>query len=309
MSRVDWRRVVIYTALACGIAWVGGLAIYLTGGLASSPYTLILLTVVYMGAPAIAHVLTRVATHEGWKDVYIRPRARKGWPYWLICWFAPGILSFVGLVVFFILFPRTFDPSLGAVRELLSTQAGTMAADVNPWIVVVSQAILAIVIAPVINAIPIFGEEFGWRAYLLPKLMPLGGRKALLLTGLIWGVWHWPVIAMGHNFGLNYAGAPWAGILMMCWFTTVSGTLFGWASWRAGSVWPAVIGHGALNGIAAIGVFFVQGAPNPLLGPLPVGIVGSIGFTLVALVILKTGGGLDRVAGQGDADRIECAGQ
>jgi membrane protease YdiL (CAAX protease family) len=31
-----------------------------------------------------------------------------------------------------------------------------------------------------------FGEEFGWRGYLLPKLMPLGRWKAYVLVGIIW---------------------------------------------------------------------------------------------------------------------------
>jgi len=303
VSKVDLKRILIYLAFASGIAWTGGLVIYLTGGLANSPYAVLLLTIVYMGAPAIAHVLTRLITREGWQGVYLRPKLREGWPYWLICWFAPGILTFIGLVVFFILLPQYYDSSLGAVQQLLAERAGASAAEVNPWIVVVSQTITAMLIAPLLNAVPTFGEEFGWRAYLLPKLMPLGGRKALLLTGLVWGVWHWPVIAMGHNYGLDYPGAPWGGILMMIWFTLVSGTLIGWATWRAGSVWPAVIGHGAMNGIAAIGLFFVKGTPNPLLGPLPVGIIGSVGFAVVALLIFMTGGALDRPAGVEDVDQ------
>jgi uncharacterized protein len=41
------------------------------------------------------------------------------------------------------------------------------------------------VLAPIINSIATFGEEFGWRANLLEKFMPLGGRKALLIMGVI----------------------------------------------------------------------------------------------------------------------------
>ncbi|NLE43236.1 MAG: CPBP family intramembrane metalloprotease [Chloroflexi bacterium] len=285
-SCVDWKRILFYTALACAIAWAGALIIHFTGGLSNSPYLVVVLTVMYMGAPSFAHILTRWITHEGWQNLYLKPLLRSGWPYWLVGWFGPGLLTVVGLVVFMLVFPSHYDPSLETVRRLVATQAGTAADSINPWTIVFSQALTAFLIAPIINALPTFGEEFGWRAYLLPKLMPLGERAALIVSSIIWGVWHWPLIAMGHNYGLDYPGAPWTGMLMMVWFTVVTGTLLGWAAHRSGSVWPAVIGHGALNGIAAIGVLVIRGQPNPLLGPTPVGFIGAVGFTVVALAIL-----------------------
>jgi membrane protease YdiL (CAAX protease family) len=110
--------------------------------------------------------------------------------------------------------------------------------------------------------------------------------------GLIWGVWHWPVILMGHNYGLDYPGAPFLGPLAMVWFTLVLGTFLGWVTLKARSVWPAVIGHAAVNGMANLGVIFVQGEPNPLLGPLPVGLIGGAGFTVVALLLFLVPGAL-----------------
>ncbi|MEN6349562.1 MAG: CPBP family intramembrane glutamic endopeptidase [Syntrophomonas sp.] len=51
------------------------------------------------------------------------------------------------------------------------------------------------VIGLAINIIPTLGEELGWRGYLLPKLrMLLSDRAALIVTGLIWGVWHLPCV-------------------------------------------------------------------------------------------------------------------
>jgi len=115
--------------------------------------------------------------------------------------------------------------------------------------------------------------------------MPLGGRKAILLTGVIWGVWHWPVIFMGYNYGFDYFGAPVLGPLAMVWFTIVTSALFGWVTIKTDNVWPAVIGHGALNGIAALSLLFIQGEPSTLLGPTPVGLIGGAGFSIAALII------------------------
>ena len=78
-------------------------------------------------------------------------------------------------------------------------------------------------------------------------------------------------------------GSPWLGMLAMVWFTLVIGIFLGWASLRGGSVWPAVIGHAAINGIAGIGALMVQGQPNPLLGPLPTGLVASAAWSALAL--------------------------
>ena len=286
---VDWKRVSIFIAFAFGIAWLVALTLYLTGGLTATPYTLVLLAVGYMGAPAFAHILTRLVTREGWQGLFLRPNFKQGRLYWLICWIAPALFTFAGMAVFFALFPQYYDPAFSAVTKLMEGNAqlaGQPIPEIDPKLVVIGQTLTALLIAPILNAIPILGEEFGWRAYLQPKLMPLGGRKAMLVMGVIWGLWHAPVIAMGHNYGTEYPGAPWLGILVMTWFTFILGTFLGWAVLRGGSVWPAVIGHGAINGIAGIYVFFTQGSPNLLLGPSAAGIMGSWAITVVALLIL-----------------------
>ena len=88
-----------------------------------------------------------------------------------------------------VLLPEVFHQHQ-QVDHVDAAVGGQSLARVEPWTVVISQTLFAVLIAPLINSIPILGEEFGWRAYLQPKLMPLGGRTAILLTGVIWGVWH-----------------------------------------------------------------------------------------------------------------------
>lgn len=282
-----------FLGLSFGISWLTALIIYLTGGLANSPelisgtgitLALILLASVYMWGPALANILTRWITKEGWQDLWLAPKLKTGWKYWLLGWFGPGILTFTGAAIFFLVLPHTYDAQLGLLKQQL-TLAGLPEGMVNPWQIVVLQSLTALVIAPVINLIATFGEEFGWRAYLLPKLLPLGKRKSLILSSLIWGVWHWPVIAMGHNYGLDYPGFPWLGMIATVWFTLSIGIFFGWLALKAESVWPAVFAHGALNGIAAIGLFFTQPPYSMLLGPSPAGIIGVLPFTLVSIVI------------------------
>jgi uncharacterized protein len=291
-NNLELRRIVIFLAIAFGIAWLVGLVIYLSGGL-TAPIALPLLAVGYMMAPALAHVLTRVITREGWANTGIRPNFRRGWPFWAAAWVVPAVMVIIGAVVYYAFFPQHFDANLSALQGMLPPDT------IAPWTFIIIQIVQAILISPPINGLFTFGEEFGWRGYLLPKLMPLGGRTAMLVSGVIWGVWHWPVIAMGHNYGLNYPGYPWSGMLMMVVFTITIGTFLSWVTLRGGSVWPAVIGHAAINGIANLPALFTQGEPNPLLGPMAVGLIGGIGFLVIALVLLTIPGALTPSRAQG----------
>src|SRR6266542_3745870 len=97
---LDKRRIAIFLLFAFGIAWITALVIFFTGGLANNPNAILLIVLFYMSAPAVANVLTRLVTREGWGNLYLRPRLRHGWRYWLICWVAPALLTIVGMVVF-----------------------------------------------------------------------------------------------------------------------------------------------------------------------------------------------------------------
>lgn len=283
----DLRRVAIFCVIAFVISGTAAIYIALQGGLNAlgRVQALLVLALWYMPAPAIAHLLTRLFTREGWAELWLRPRFRNGWPTWIVAWFLPALLVITGAALYFVFFPEHFDPAFGPARELLEQAAAATNTPLplTPELLVLAQILQALILAPVLNALPTLGEEFGWRAYLQPKLMVLGWRPAMLWMGLIWGLWHWPVLALGYNYGFDYAGAPWLGMLVFVWFTTTFGTILGWLTIRGGSVWPAVIGHGALNGIAALPALCIQGDPNPLLGPLIQGLIAGIPTALVAL--------------------------
>lgn len=287
------KRIFIFLAFAFGISWATGLVIYLTGGLENSAIitiagiqmnlSLVLMATFYMFGPALANILTRLVTREGKQDLKLKPLFDQGrWVYFLAAWLLPGVLTIIGTVLFFFFFPAYYDSGLSTLQTQMELAGAVV---VNPWPIVIVQVVMGILISPLLNAVPTFGEEFGWRGYLQPKLMPLGGCKAVLLTGVIWGIWHWPVIVMGYNYGLDYFGAPVLGPLAMVVFTIVISALLGWVTIKADNVWPAVIGHGALNGIAALGVLFIIGEPSTLLGPTPIGVIGGLGFVITALII------------------------
>ncbi|EJN59967.1 CPBP family intramembrane glutamic endopeptidase [Halogranum rubrum] len=291
---IETRRVAIFLVVAYGVAWATAAALFLTGGLTDSPELLpglgitlatVLLPTAYMFAPALGNVAARLLTGEGRKDLQIRPHLRGSLRVYAVAWFAPVLLTLVGAGVYFAVFSASFDPELTTYTEALRQAAGGDIG-IDPWTLVAIQLVAAVTIAPLINMLFAFGEEFGWRAYLLPKLLPLGTRQATLVVGLVWGAWHWPLIAMGYNYGFEYPGAPWTGFLAMCWFTLTTGVFLAWVTLRSESVWPAAIGHGAINAVAGLSVLFVAGQPNPLVGPTPLGLVGGLGWTVAAAWLL-----------------------
>ena len=91
---------------------------------------------------------------------------------------------------------------------------------------------------------------------------------------------------MGYNYGVGYPGAPWTGFLAMCWMTVVTGVFLAWVTLRSGSVWPAAVGHGAINAVGGLGALVAASGAPALLGPTVVGAVVVVPWALVAAYLL-----------------------
>jgi membrane protease YdiL (CAAX protease family) len=285
ISTIDRKRIYIFLAFAYGISIALALVIFLNGGLFSSYPMLTPLATVLMAllmfAPSVANIATRLITREGWSNTLLRPNFRRGWPFYLAAWFLPALATIVGGAIYYLLFPSRFDPSMTYARGQGVLPAVGIA---DPWTVIITQTAFIILFSLI--SIPLmFGEEFGWRAYLLPKLMPLGPRKAVLLVGVIHAIWHWPFIFMGYEYGFDYWGAPVVGPLLWVVMGCFLGVFLAWVTVRSGSVWPASLGHSVINNSAWLMTYFISGEPDHLIGPLPVGIIGSLGYAALALLI------------------------
>ena len=96
-----------------------------------------------------------------------------------------------------------------------------------------------------INGSVAFGEELGWRGFLQKKLIDSKGLfRGIVLLGLIWGFWHFPLIINGYN----YPDTPVLGAFVLFPLTTVFGSFFlAWLTIKANSFWPAILAHGSIN--------------------------------------------------------------
>jgi membrane protease YdiL (CAAX protease family) len=156
--------------------------------------------------------------------------------------------------------------------------AGARKVPISTGTLVVLQIVSAVLVAPFINAIPAFGEEWGWRGWLLPRLTRFGILPGLLLSGLIWGAWHAPLTLLGYNYpALGGWAAPFFAV-----FCVILGALFGWLRLRSGSVWPSVIAHGSLNATAGLILLIGDAAHPPVLAIA--GLTGLVGWAILAVV-------------------------
>ena len=292
---LNTKRILIFLGFAFGIPWAVALVIALTGVWDNNP--LVAMTVanlVFISTPVVANIATRLVTKEGWGGFMLRLNFRRNWRFLLAAWLLPLLATVVGGVIFYLLFPQSFDPDLGVVRKLTASIPSVAAID--PWLIVIFMAIQGVLITVPINSVVSLGEELGWRAYLLPKLMErfagaehvsrsgmVGARRMALLVGLIHGVWHWPLFFLSTKLDSSSA-FPFPLVYLI--FTCSMSVLLSWVTLRSGSVWPAAVGHGAINATSALAGYMVKGPAIPLLGPAPTGLIGGLGYLTLALVLL-----------------------
>jgi len=175
--------------------------------------------------------------------------------------------------------------NFSGLRELLATQLEGTGMTVEqalggiPLWVMVAVAPVNFILGAVINVFAgAFGEEIGWRGYLQPRLAPLGSLASMVLVGLVWGVWHAPILLLGHN----YPTAPVLGVFLFIPFCVIWAILLGWTRQVTGSVWPAALAHGAINASAGFTLMVV--AAGSTVDPVWVSAVGVSGWLLPALV-------------------------
>ncbi len=287
IAPLERRRIYIFLAISYAASILLALLVFLTGGMfpkipgVMKPSALLLMALL-MTMPALANVVTRLLTREGWSNTLLRPNFRRSWPWYVVGWTAPFLAIIVGGGIYYLIFPGQFDPSMTYVRETFGMESPE---ETTLWTPIISRLVTAVIAT--IPTLPLmFGEEFGWRAYLLPKLMPLGGRKVVLLIGVIHGAWHWPFFLMGYNYGFTQLGLPIvAAALLYLVVVTFFSALFAWVTLRSGTVWPAALAHGTINNTVDVMVNYLRSAPNTLVGPTPLGVIGMLGFALLAVPI------------------------
>lgn len=250
--RLETSRLIIFLLATFAISWIPLIIVDCYGFRCGEGKTQIeQLLGLCMFAPAIGHIFTRWITKEGWAVVGKDSMklgislADKKWRYFLFAMLVPWLYSEIGNGLRLLTFPGIYDSGYAVSQGLNSKMAY-----VYP---------LAAIITGVVVNCAAFGEEFGWRGYMMPKMIKLWGiKKAIFIGGIIWGIWHAPLTVVGHNFGTDYPGFPYVGILLMCILCTFMGMMLTYITIKSGSIWPAAIMHAVNNAGPTVLAWFIN---------------------------------------------------
>jgi len=276
----DSRKALLFVALTLLVSWLLAAVFYAAGGRLNTLPALVMMSV-YMFIPmTMAIVVQKLIFKEPLREpLGISFR----WNRWfLVAWFLPPIVAVATAGVSLLIPGVEYAPDMSGMferfqaaltPEQLQQMQEQMAAlsSVYLW----ASLLQGLIAGVTINAVFGFGEELGWRGFLQREFGYMGFWKSSAVIGVIWGVWHAPIIIQGYN----YPQHPAAGVFMMIVWTILLSPIFSYVRLRAKSVIAAAVIHGSLNATAGLGILVIKGGSD-----LTVGVTGLAGFVVLAIV-------------------------
>jgi membrane protease YdiL (CAAX protease family) len=141
---------------------------------------------------------------------------------------------------------------------------------------------LAMTGTPLAGLAPTFGEEYAWRGILPGAWRRYGARQAALLAGLVWGVWHLPIILAGiHTYPPTALGLLLALVFFVLW-----GMVQSYAVLKTGSIWVAAFLHGMVNSVYAFGLTYLV-RPEDKTWSFGLGLYGLLCLAPIVFLLLR----------------------
>jgi len=187
----------------------------------------------------------------------------------------------LGLVAFFALQSwLNIVFQLGTVVDLKTAFPQLATTNTPTSLLYLSLALNSVILGPLLGLIIAFGEEYGWRGFLQTELTRLGRVRGVLLLGIIWGIWHWPIIWMGYN----YPGQPVLGSLLMVAYCIILAYFLAYAVFKSKGIWTAAYLH-ALNNQALSFLMIAVVAPTNTLYSFGIGLP-TLGLGAIIVLLL-----------------------
>lgn len=272
---MEKKKFLIFIAVCFGLSLLAAGLFHFLGGKYSSLWGTLFASG-YMLLPMVSVIVTQLICHEA-------PFSGCGVSFKINRWWFLVILVFLLIPIAATLVSALLPGvSLTVESDMMKQSVDAFASKgtpVGPWGVIGIMVVSAIFSGATINALFAFGEEIAWRGFLARVCDALGFWKKSVIIGAVWGLWHAPIILMGHN----YPAHPVTGVFMMIAFCTLMSPLLMYFRERSGSVLAAAIGHGTLNAIAGISLILLAGGNDLLSGPC--GLAGMLVLIVLDLAV------------------------
>lgn len=230
--------------------------------LSTNPYVhelKLVIASVYMWLPGICALI--YSRQEGIKLKFFKKPSRY---FWHALWI-PLIIVALGVLVTALFEKFSIEAVLQVARNYQLTFSSPL---LNVAIFVLVLYVIGVFASLTFNFLFALGEELFWRGYLWEKIKHLGFWRASLAIGLLWGIWHAPVIVL---FGHNYPQHPLLGMIWMVVFSVLMTPIFLYLRIKDDSLMAPTVLHGMINAFCPICTVFFPGGRELLVAPLGIG--------------------------------------
>ncbi|MCR4799407.1 MAG: CPBP family intramembrane metalloprotease [Bacteroidales bacterium] len=265
------RQTILFAILVILISWTAAALFYLLNGNLQTTAGFVFATG-YMFFPLLSVVIVQAIHKEPiLKGLGVSFKLNR---WFAVAWLLPVVFNVAAMFASALFPPMRFSIETPILQDALAQMSQSIP-DIDAYKLLAITIVSGLSAGITINALFAFGEEIAWRGWLLKQFEGVNFLKTSLIIGIFWGIWHAPLIAMGHN----YAQHPFIGLGMMIVFCVLLTPVIQYIRVKSKSVITAAIFHGTLNAGAGMSLMYIDNF-NDLLG----GSAGLAGF-LVLLVI------------------------
>ena len=266
----------LFLLVSFAFSWACFGTVWMLGGLgeSASPYANILIAVAMLGPALGALVCTFRYTPAGQRanSLGLTVRSWKPLAVWIpAAWMLATLLAVLAVVFSLTVMGKPPADPAQSLAAIVERTGRPMVLPADKLLMV--QIAIGLPVGFVINTVALtFSEELGWRGWLQPSLGPMGFWKMCFIIGVIWGLWHAPIILMGFN----YPGLGWGGVLAMVAFCVLITPYIAFLRETGAGLWAAGAMHGAINAVTGATLLWMPANDWPHMG-----LLGLEGFALM----------------------------
>lgn len=229
-KREVWKTIIIFLILLTALSSVAYYAI-----LKLNP------TSIYVGAlmmsPALASLITLKIIK---RPISSLPWSLKELKYLRLSYITPILYVSIAYVLIWLL----GIGNLINTERILQWSNELGIDDSNQTLVVIVMIFLLLTVGVIKNLGSTLGEEIGWRGFFIFELRKVMSFKALaIVSGIIWAVWHFPVINLIYGRGENLLLHMGAFTIMIIGISVI----LAYYTFKSNSLWPAALYHSVHN--------------------------------------------------------------